>query len=67
MLESENYPLVELLTQQGCTDKEIERVLIKLGEFDERTTRESVFDSIATGSFNLKAIIAEARSQDSAA
>lgn len=56
-------PLVEYLQSEGCSGEEIDKILRMLSEHDKRAVRESIFDSIASGSFNLKAIIAAAREQ----
>lgn len=53
--------LIHYLTEQGLDWPEIERVLARVREFDKRTVRESVFDSIEQGSFRLDEIIAQAR------
>lgn len=52
--------MIHYLTEQGHSWDEIERVLGKLEDWDERSIRESVFDSIEHGTFNLSAIIKEA-------
>lgn len=52
--------LIEHLTALGHSWNEIEQILAKLAEHDRRSVRESVFDSIERGTFNLSAIIAEA-------
>ena len=61
VVESDNAYLIHYLTEQGCEWHEIERILARLQEFDQRTMRESVFDSIEAGSFDLQALIAETR------
>ena len=55
--------LAHLLTEQGCSLEEIEHILRKLREHDQRTIRESVFDSVEAGRFDLKALIEEARDE----
>ncbi|MCG8650085.1 MAG: hypothetical protein MI861_09640 [Pirellulales bacterium] len=60
MTHDDDALLVHYLTEQGYSWPEIERVIEKVNAHDAKIVRESVFDSIASGSFNLKAIIAEA-------
>ena len=52
--------LVEWLQEKGHSTDEIQKILAKVAEYDEQTIRESVFDSIERGNFNLDAIIQEA-------
>ncbi len=59
-IDDDNTLLIEHLTEQGLNQHDIEQVISKLNQRDKQTFRESVFDSIERGSFNLKAIIAEA-------
>ncbi|MEL6111125.1 MAG: hypothetical protein AAFU85_34390 [Planctomycetota bacterium] len=58
--------LTHLLTEEGCSLEEIDHILRKLREHDKRTVRESVFDSIEAGRFDLKALIEESRDEMSA-
>lgn len=57
--------LVAWLHNEGHSDADIEKILAKLREYDERTVHESVFDSIERGSFDMAAIIKEALGEDS--
>jgi hypothetical protein len=59
MNDDDNTLLIQYLTDQGLESAEIEQVLAKLAELDQRAIRESVFDSIADGTFDFKAFIAE--------
>ena len=59
MDDFDSKPLSDYLTTQGCSDEEIKQIIAKLREHDKRMVNESVFDSIAAGTFNLKAIIEE--------
>ncbi|MEM9643665.1 MAG: hypothetical protein AAF989_01620 [Planctomycetota bacterium] len=61
MNHEDNSLLIHYLTEQGHSWPEIQQVLSKLNEHDQRTIRESVFDSIETGSFNLEKIVEEAK------
>ncbi len=49
--------LIHLLTQEGHSWPEIQSVLQELREHDNQTMRESVFNSIESGTFDLSAII----------
>lgn len=55
MTESDTAVLIDHLTDQGCNWKEIEDVLRQLRDNDKRLFRESVFDSIGSGEFELQA------------
>lgn len=61
MTVDENALLIDYLREEGCSQREIEDVLKKLRSHDRRTMRESVFDSIASGNFNLQSIIKEVK------
>lgn len=58
-----NQPLVNFLTEQGLRWDEIEKVLVKLEDYDKRTFHDCVFESIERGSFNLQEIIDEVRDE----
>ena len=52
--------LVDYLKQRGHSQADIDKILKRLADHDEQTFRQSVFDSIEGGSFDLEAIIKEA-------
>lgn len=52
--------LIAFLRQRGHTDQEIETIVKRLAEHDAAAMRESIFDSIDGGSFDLDKIIKEA-------
>jgi predicted DNA-binding protein (UPF0278 family) len=52
--------LVEFLQQRGHSQEEIDKIVKRLAEHDAASMRQSIFDSIAGGSFNLDAIIEQA-------
>lgn len=52
--------LIGWLREQNHSDEEIELIMLKVAEYDKQTTRESVFDSIDAGHFDLGKIIGEA-------
>ena len=59
--DSENeQQLVEYLKQRGHSQADIEKIVKRLADHDQEMFRQSVFDSIESGSFNLEAIIKEA-------
>lgn len=41
------------LAEQGHSEQEIKQILKRLQEYDKRAVRDSVFDSIAGGSFEI--------------
>lgn len=63
MDESDIEALTEHLQGLGCDEKEIQRIIHRVHQYDKKTFTESVFDSIANGTFNLGAIVKEV-SQD---
>ncbi len=60
MSETSHAQLIAWLQDQGHSKEEIDKILAKVAEYDERTAHESVFDSIESGAFDLAAIIKEA-------
>ena len=58
---SQNRPeILDWLSQQGYSATQIAKIRIKLDEFDAKTNRESVFDAMETGEFDMDALIKEA-------
>ena len=64
MDESDIKAITEHLNSLGCSLDEIKQVLKRLHKYDQQMIHESVFDSIASGSFNLNAILQEVRERD---
>ena len=62
--DTRHQQLVTWLREQGHTPAEIDKIVAKVREYDQRTVHESVFDSIERGSFDLKKIIREALGED---
>ena len=58
--ENENQELVDFLTGRGFTSEQVNKILKKLDEHDADINRQAIFDSVASGSFDLDAIIADA-------
>lgn len=63
-MANEDEMLEVYLREQGCSDEEIRQILGKLRQHDDVTFRDSVFDSIESGSFNLKALIEDTKDED---
>ncbi|MEO0532194.1 MAG: hypothetical protein AAF266_16735 [Planctomycetota bacterium] len=64
MSDHQHAQLIAWLEDRGHTSDEIDRILAKVKEYDERTVHESVFDSIESGAFDLAKVIDEALSDD---
>ena len=62
--DQDSDQLAAFLHDEGYTPAEIQRVLERLDDFDSRTTHESVFDSIAAGSFDLHGMIKQILEED---
>jgi len=59
---SKQAELIDWLRQRGHTPGEIDKILAKIAEYDEKTIRESIFDSIDDGTFDMASLIKEALS-----
>ena len=57
--------LIEWLQSQGHNEQEINRILKKVAEYDNRTISESIFDSIDSGDFDIGSLIDEALADES--
>lgn len=55
-----NRTIVEFLTNRGYSQVEIDKILAKLANYDEKTVNDAVFDSIGQGTFTLDEIIRQA-------
>ena len=51
--------LISFLRQRGSSDEEIEAIVKRLADKDAEAMRESIFDSIDAGSFDLAKMIKE--------
>lgn len=51
--------IVRYLNELGYSTQDVQAVLDKLRAYDSDVVKQSIFDSIATGSFNLESLIAE--------
>jgi hypothetical protein len=63
MSHSSHAELLAWLEEQGHTPAEIEKVLAKVAEYDAQTVRESIFDSIHSGTINIAEFVREALNQ----
>ena len=52
--------VIDWLKEQGHTPEQIDKILVKLQEYDDQTMHESLFDSISNGQFDISSIIQEA-------
>ncbi|MBC8354945.1 MAG: hypothetical protein H8E66_23450 [Planctomycetes bacterium] len=60
MSDDEDKILEEFLQQRGHTEEEVAKITKRLAARDAESMRESIFDSIAGGTFNLDDIIKQA-------
>ena len=58
--ETDYSLLIEWLQERGMTEAEIDRVLAKVREYDEKTMHDSVMESIGAGRMTLDGLIREA-------
>ena len=59
-MSDDDQVLEQFLRQRGHTQEEIDKIVRKLSEHDSESVRESIFDSIAAGTFNFDDIIRKA-------
>ena len=60
--DRDNSEILSYLSERGFSEEEIEKIVAKMKEYDERMRHKSVFDSLEDGNFNLDKIIKEALS-----
>ncbi|MCO6045687.1 hypothetical protein NG895_17455 [Aeoliella sp. ICT_H6.2] len=58
--ETRHAQLVAWLENQGHSQEEIEKILVKVADYDAKTVHESIFDSIEGGAFDIQQIIDDA-------
>ena len=51
------------LTERGHTAEEIEKIMIRVGQYERETQADSLMDSIGAGRVNLERLIDEALGQ----
>ncbi len=55
---SPNHPEIsQWLEERGYTEAQIGRILDELNQYDSLSHRESLFDDLATGAFDIRPII----------
>ena len=52
------------LSERGYSDIQIDKILRQLDRYDEQVKRESFFDDLASGAFDMDSIIKEALGED---
>lgn len=60
MSDAQHAELIAWLEEQGHTPAEIEKVMAKVAEYDAHTVRESIFDSINSGTIDIAEFVREA-------
>lgn len=58
--------IVRHLKEQGSSETQIREILSKLREYDSDVVKQSIYDSIATGSFDLNSLVQELAAQQAA-
>lgn len=66
MAKYSDEELLNHFKSQGLEQAEIEKIFEKLQAYDSSVFRQSIFDAIETGGFDLRAVIDEAMGEDSA-
>lgn len=60
MTDQNQYDILKgHLADQGRTEAEIEVIMEKLVEYDKKVARDSIFDSIEVGTFDLEGFVAK--------
>ena len=60
MADIQNAQLIAWLEEQGHSGAEIEKIMVKVAEYDAQTVRESIFDSISSGTIDIEKFVREA-------
>ena len=60
MADIQNAQLIAWLEEQGHSVAEIEKIMVKVAEYDAQTVRESIFDSISSGTIDIEKFVREA-------
>lgn len=61
--EEDYKVLVEWLTERGHSEDEIQTILARVRDYDEKTQHDSVMDSIGSGRMSLDALVKDALGQ----
>jgi hypothetical protein len=65
-MDHDHTEIAAYLRERGHSSDAIKKILAKLETFDQQTSRQSLFDSVASGDFDLDALIKEALGEDEA-
>ena len=61
MADNQEYAeLIEYLRAEGHSNVEIEKILVRVRQYEVQTQRDSIMDSIGNGTLDLAALIKEA-------
>lgn len=63
-MSDQNAQLIAWLEDQGHTEAEIDKILAKVAEYDDRTVHEAIFDSIDSGNLNLAKLVKDALAKE---
>ena len=63
-MSHERPEITQWLADRGYPPAAIEKILERLDRFDAQVNRDSVFDAMATGEFDMNALIAEALKEE---
>ncbi len=64
-MSHERPEIAEWLSQRGYPPAAVQKILQRLDQYDSRVNRESVFDAMAKGEFDMDALIKEALADES--
>jgi hypothetical protein len=63
---SHDHPEIrQWLAQRGYSPKMIDRIMLQIDKFDERINRESLFEDLASGAFDIDSVIKAALADES--
>lgn len=65
MADYSDAELIVYLKDEGYNQSDIEKILAKLRKYDSSVFRDSVFDAIETGGFDLRSLVDEALGNES--
>jgi hypothetical protein len=64
MSDVQHAELIAWLAEQGYSQTKIEKVMAKVAEYDAQTVRESIFDSINSGTIDIAEFVREALGEE---
>lgn len=59
-MTQERPEIIQWLAERGHSPEAIKKILDRLDQFDAKVNRDSVFDAIAAGQFDIDALIKDA-------